>query len=66
MSPTQQKHQKWLKLYKEGKLSITSDEVKELLIDGYLFVPEPPSDENPKGNQIPEFTFLGKYLLVRE
>jgi hypothetical protein len=62
MSPTQQKHQNWLKMYKDGKLSATCDEVKELIVDGYLFVPEP-SIVNPIGKQIPEFTILGKYLL---
>ncbi len=63
MSPTQQKHKNWLKMYKEGKLSATGDDVKELIMAGYLFVPEP-SIENPIGEQIPEFTILGKYLLI--
>jgi hypothetical protein len=63
MSPIQQKQQNWLKIYKKGKLSATSDEVKELIIDGYLFIPDVPSDVNPIGKQIPEFTILGKYLL---
>jgi hypothetical protein len=64
MSPTQQKHQNWLKKYKEGKLSAKSEEVKELIMAGYLFFPDVSAGVNDIYKQIPELTILGKYLLI--